>query len=67
VALTLDQPRPRPDIGSIGLPPLTAAAAAPASRTLRAASRSHIGIPTGKDDFHWLLSAMRLVTGEAPR
>jgi hypothetical protein len=67
VALTLDQPRPRSDFASIGLPPLTAAAAASTRRALRRASRRPIGTPTGKDDFHWLLSAMRLVTGEVPR
>ena len=67
VALTLDQPRPRSESASIGLPPLTAAAPASARRALRAATRSRIGTPSGADDFHWLLSAMRLVTGEPPR
>jgi phospholipase C len=64
-ALVLDTPRPRSDFASIGLPPL--AANAPVARSAITERHTPIGLPEGKDDAHWLLSAVRLITGEAPR
>ena len=64
-ALVLDAPRPRSDFASIGLPQL--AARSPVVRSAAHDRRRSIGQPEGKDDAHWLLSAVRLITGEAPR
>lgn len=64
-ALVLDTPRPRSDFASIGLPPL--AANAPVVRSAVHERHASIGVPEGKDDAHWLLAAVRLITGEAPR
>jgi phospholipase C len=64
-ALSLTAPRPRSEFASIGLPPLNQRRA-PARRSLDARGKP-IGQPTGNDDFHWLLSALRLIGGEAPR
>jgi phospholipase C len=63
--LTLTAPRPRSESASIGLPPLNAQRP-PARRSLEARGQ-RIGQRQGKDDFHWLLSALRLIGGEAPR
>jgi phospholipase C len=64
-ALTLSEPRPRSEFASIGLPPLEARRSS-ARRSLDA-RRQPIGEPSGKDDFHWVLAALRLIAGEAPR
>ena len=58
--LTLaDAPRPRSDFADLGLP---AVAAPPRQR-----STASIGPPQGKDDFDFLLTAVRLITGQAAR
>jgi phospholipase C len=65
-ALTLTTPRPRSEFDSIQWPPLPARQQL--ARHSLDARRNRIGQPQGKhDDFHWLLSALRLVGGEAPR
>ena len=64
-ALTLTTPRPRTEFASIGLLPLNARRS-PARRSLDARGQP-IGQRQGNDDFHWLLSALRLIGGEAPR
>jgi phospholipase C len=64
-ALALPEPRPRSDFDSLGLPPLNARRSV-ARSTLKARNKP-IGHEQGKDDFHWLLSFMRLFTGEGPR
>jgi phospholipase C len=64
--LTLaNSPRPRTDFGSLDLPPLVARVAP--ERRLVAERGQRIGKPKGKDDFHWMLTAMRLITGEPPK
>ena len=63
-ALSLTTPRPRAEFESIEWPPLTRRSLA---RHSLGARRTPIGQPHGNDDFHWLLSALRLVGGEAPR
>jgi phospholipase C len=66
--LTLAEPRPRSDFASLGLPPLELSARRSKARSTLAETSERIGPPDGKkEDFHWLLSGMRLVTGEAPR
>ena len=60
--LTLaDTPRPRSEFASLDLPAL---APGPPRRVR---SSAPIGEPQGKDDFHFLLGAVRLIAGQPPR
>ncbi|HEV7912417.1 MAG TPA: alkaline phosphatase family protein [Albitalea sp.] len=54
-----DSPRPRSEFDHLALPPL----AAPAPRS---GVRKRVGPPETKDDFHGLLAAVRLTTGQPP-
>jgi phospholipase C len=59
--LTLaDSPRPRSEFADLDLP-------AVAPRPPRARSSASIGVPQGRDDFHFLLTAVRLIAGQPPR
>ena len=64
-ALSLTAPRPRSELASIGLPPLSARR--PLERRSIGARSAPIGEADGNADFHWVLSALRLIGGEAPR
>jgi phospholipase C len=63
--LTRAEPRPRSDFAALGLPPLIERRSGAAREAPK--RREPIGAPHGRDDFHWVLSAMRLTTGEPPR
>jgi hypothetical protein len=66
--LTLAEPRPRSDFARLfeGLPPLVARP--PAERSTLPERGAPVGLPDSlKEDFHWLLSAVRLTTGEPPQ
>ena len=57
----------RTDFASLGLPPLLDKQSEVERNKLRG-KRGSIGKPEfQKEDFHWLLSAMRMTTGEAPQ
>jgi hypothetical protein len=64
--LTLAEPRPRSDFDSIRQFTRTPESS-PGRRALRSRTET-LGVPDNpKEDFHWLLSAVRLITGEPPR
>jgi phospholipase C len=67
--LTLDTPRPRSDFAELfaSLPPPAVNPQRSTARLTDSERAKPIGLPQGKDDFHWLLSAARMITGEAPR
>lgn len=60
-----ESPRPRSEFAKLVLPAL----AATRERTERgtAARSTRTMVPTAKDDFHGLLAAMRMTTGQAPK
>ena len=64
-ALTLDQPRPRPNPDEIDLPPVTP----PSARAAADARARSVPVAPSKqpnEDFHWVLSVARLITGSPP-
>ena len=64
--LTLaDAPLLRTDFGALGLPRLVNRRST--ERSALASRSQRIGTAQGSDDFHWLLSAARLTTGEVSR
>jgi phospholipase C len=67
VLTSADAPLVRTEFARQSLPPVLATLSASEQSSLRSARKPVDTPDSPKEDFHWLLSAMRLTTGEAPR